>query len=273
MHLRPLKVLVVIAIGVALTTFAFPSVLAEENAMPSKQLQLKSGDVIAQQEQDGVWSVLKILLIDDWPNGTSIAHSQIYEKSQNKPELGTLKKLEVRIWHAPILASSFESDWDLIGNQDTTKEELSGFIEYLKQNDFPRYIEFADLDVNDIARKANEHYQRAIELGDQQKQIEAIAEYSHAIDLFPLFFEAIDNRAFTYMELGKYTEALADFELSLSVNPDGFAAFFSKGECLMRLDKLDAAEDVFKAGVVRFPEKIEAFSKYLELVRELKRGG
>ena len=74
----------------------------------------------------------------------------------------------------------------------------------------------------------------------------------NAVDLFPLFYEAIDNRAFTYMELGKVAEALQDFETSLEVNPDGEAAFFSRGECLMKLGQLLAAEAVFQEGQTKF---------------------
>jgi tetratricopeptide (TPR) repeat protein len=271
MRLRSFKLLLALVFAAAVATTS--PTFAEPHAMPSKQLQLKPGDIITQQQKSGAWSVVKILLIDTWPDGTSTAHCLTYKEAHNKPELGALDKLGVRIWHAPILASSFNSGWDLIGNQATTREELRGFAEYLKHTDFPRYVQFSGQDSKEIVHKANEHYQRALQLGDQQKRLEAIAEYSRAVDLFPLFYEAIDNRAFTYVELGKYREALADFELSLGVNPDGVAAFFSRGECLMRLGQLDAAEAIFKEGVARFPQQKADFSKYLELVRKLKSEG
>jgi tetratricopeptide (TPR) repeat protein len=171
------------------------------------------------------------------------------------------------------LASSFGSGWERIANQPVSKEELVGFVEYLKLTDFPRYVSFTGQDSKQIVRKANEHYKRAYSLGEQGKRVEAIAEYSHAIDLFPLFYEAIDNRAFTYMELGKYKEALADFELSLRVNPNGMAAFFSKGECLLRLGQASAAEAIFSEGVTRFPEQRATFKKYLDLARSTRKGG
>lgn len=273
MCLRPLNALLGITLGIAAVTFVAPPARAEPTTMSSQPLQLAPGDVIAHQQQNGEWSVVKVLLIDILSDDTSTAHCLTYQNAISKPELSALHSLDVRAWHAPILASSFASGWVLVGNQAATKEELRGFIEYLKLTDFPRYIQFTGQDAKEIVRKANEHYQRAIELGDQQKQLDAIAEYSLAVDLFPLFFEAIDNRGFTYMEIGRYKDALADFELSLDINPDGFAAFFSKGECLMRLGDLDAAESVFKDGVTRFPQQEADFSKYLEIVRRLKRGG
>ena len=73
------------------------------------------------------------------------------------------KEANVRIWHVPIDANSFK-DWELVGNQAPLKDEFSGFIEYLKLTDFPRYVSFTGQDSGKIVRKANEHYQEAYAL-------------------------------------------------------------------------------------------------------------
>ncbi len=238
----------------------------------NQKLIVKPGDLIVQRDKDG-WVAIKILAIDPWPDGTSAAHCLTYKSVPSKPTPESLKRAEVRIWHAPIDAGSFKEGWELIGNQAPSKDELVGFLEYLKLTDFPRYVSFTGQDSRDIVRKANEHYKRAYYLGDQGKRVEAIAEYSKAIDLFPLFYEAIDNRAFTYMELGKIREALSDFELSLRVNPNGMAAFFSRGECLMKLGDLAAAETIFLDGRSKFPEQRAMFEKFLNHVRALRKKG
>ncbi len=238
----------------------------------SKGLGVKPGDLIVQRGNDG-WAVMKILSVDAWPDGTSVAHCLTYLPMPSKPTVESLKKANVRIWHAPINAGSFSTGWELIGNQAPSKDDLVGFIEYLKLTDFPRYISFTGQDSKEIVRKANEHYKRAYALGDQGRRKEAIAEYSEAIDIFPLFYEAIDNRAFTYMELGKFEEALRDFEQSFRVNPAGVTAFFSKGECLMKLGQLKAAESVFQEGLTRFPEQRAMFQKFLDRVRALQGNG
>jgi tetratricopeptide (TPR) repeat protein len=231
--------------------------------MNSPTLTVVPGDVIAEQDKSGVWHAIKIIRVDSFPDGTSTAHCLSYNDALSKPGVSSLAALGVRIWHAPISASSFGRGWERICHQTVSKEELVGFIDYLKLTDFPRYIAFTGQDSKEIVRKANEHYKRAYYLGDEGKLAEAIAEYSRVIDLFPLFYEAVDNRAFTYMELGKYEEALADFELSIRVNPHGFTAFFSKGECLLRLGRLAEAEAIFSEGVKRFPEQRTNFQKYL----------
>jgi tetratricopeptide (TPR) repeat protein len=247
---------------------------AHANA-PSLQSQLlivKAGDLIA-RKNESAWEAIKILAVDPWPDGSSAAHCLTYESSVSKPTVESLRSGRVRIWHAPIDARSFSNGWELIGNQAPSQEEFSGFIEYLKQTNFPRYIEFTGQDSKEIVRKANMHYKKAHALGDQGRRAEAITEYGKAIDLFPLFYEAIDNRAFTHMELGQIQEALEGFEASLRVNPSGLAAFFSRGECLMKLGHLKAAEAVFQEGQTKFPEKRALFSKFLDQVRTLKGNG
>lgn len=235
-------------------------------------LVVKPGDVIVQHNENG-WSALKILAVDPWPDGTSVAHCLMYEPVSCKPAVNSLSESMVRAWHAPIDAGSFSEGWERLGNQPPSKDELVGFVEYLKLTDFPRYVTFTGQQTEDIVGEANEHYQRAYQLGDQGKRVEAIAEYGKAIDLFPLFYEAIDNRAFTYMELGELWEALSDFDQSLRVNPNGVAAFFSRGECMMKLGDLSSAEAVFREGQNRFPEQSALFREFLERVRALQQKG
>lgn len=233
-------------------------------------LTLQPGDLIVQQSKDG-WKAIKVLAIDAWPNGDATAHCLIYNSAPGKPTSESLKQAGVRIWHAPIAANRFAHGWERIGTWPPSKGELAGFIEYLKLTDFPRYLDVTGQDSKAIVHKANEHYKCAIELGNQGRRVESIAEYSKAIELFPLFFEAIDNRAFTYMELGKNQEALQGFEESLRVNPNGLAAYFSKGECLMKLGRLEEAAKVFGAGVTKFPQKKALFEDFLKRAEALKK--
>jgi tetratricopeptide (TPR) repeat protein len=231
-------------------------------------LEVEPGDIIIHQNKGGSWDAVKILELDRFPEGSPTAHCLTYQPLADRPALAALGGQPVRIWHAPVAAASFGTGWERIGRQAVTMPELAGFIEYLKLTDFPRYIQVSGLDVNALVGQANKHYQRAYSLGTAGKHSEAISEYSAAIDLFPLFYEAIDNRAFTYMDLGRNEKALADFEASLRVNPDGAAAFFSKGECLFKLGRLAEAEAIFSAGIPRFPEHHANFTKFLALVRK-----
>ena len=240
---------------------------AETGKKMAAGLHLKAGDVITQRDESGQWAVLKVLLIDVWPDSTETAHVRTYVNTKSKPALGDIRKLEVRVGHAPIAAASFREGWEFVGNQPVEPGELDGFTIYLKHTDFPRYLRFTKQDAEKVIAEANEHYQRAYALGEQQKRTESIAEYGKAIDLFPLFYEALDNRGFTYMELGRWREALYDFEESLRVEPNGFAAFFSRAECLLRLKEFAEAETQFSEGMAKFPDHARDFEKYRDLAR------
>src|SRR5437867_12641765 len=87
-----------------------PASSAEPSStMNRQQLQVSPGDVIVQQNKNGTWSAIKILQVDAFPDGTSTAHCMSYAATQGKPTAASLPTLQVHVWHAPILASSFGS--------------------------------------------------------------------------------------------------------------------------------------------------------------------
>lgn len=232
---------------------------------------LVAGDIIIQHDGRKGWRSIKVLAIDEYEGHSPTAHCLTYDHTPGEPTLASISSLTVKIWHAPIAANAFAQGWQRVGNLPVSQDEFVGFVEYLKLTDFPRYVEFTGQDVEELIARANAHYREANKLCDEGMRIEAIREYEQAIDIFPLFFEAIDNRALTLMELGLYDKALSGFEESLQVNPDGVVAFISSGECLLRLGRLDEAERIFAAGLDRFSEQRENFRRFLDTVRELKK--
>jgi tetratricopeptide (TPR) repeat protein len=88
-----------------------------------------------------------------------------------------------------------------------------------------------------------------------------------AIELYPAYAEALDQRAFAFMELGLHQQALRDLDESLYLNPDGMTALFCKGECLMKLGHLDEAEAIFTEGQQRFPEHAGRYNEFLKPTR------
>lgn len=231
---------------------------------------VQPGDLLVQRDEVG-WSAVKVLEVDHDLEGAATAHCLAFELLATRPTVDSLQRTKVRIGHAPIDARSFETDWELLGNQAPSSEELAGFMSYLKAADFQRYLELSGQDSAEVIRKANAHYDLANEKSQQGQHLEAIAEYDRAVEIFPLFFEALDNRAFSYMVLGRFDEALEDFGQSLRVHPDGMTAFFSRGECLMKLGRLDAADEVFRTGQVRFAAQRELFAEFLQKTRALRK--
>jgi tetratricopeptide (TPR) repeat protein len=229
-------------------------------------LKLAAGDVIAEQRPDGSWAVVKVLLIDSWPEG-DVAHCLMYLDTAERPRMETIDALKPKVMHAPIDAASFGA-WERITNRLPVEGELSGFEVFLKMTDFARYLDFTQQDAEEVIGRANACYDRGNALGDQGKYRDAIAEYDAAVDLFPLFYEAMDNRALTYMDLGEYDVARMGFEQSLEVEPEGETAFFSRAECHLRLDEFEIAEQQFTEGIARFPQKRELFEQHREMARK-----
>jgi len=228
-----------------------------EQFRPCQQLMVKVGDVVV-QPAGNVWAAAKILAVD----GTA-AHYLTYEPSADKPNLASVAKAEVRLAHALKDAAAFEEGWELIGNQPASPRELQG----MKYMDFDLYVRLTGQDVGSIMRRAEEHYERAGVHAAEGRSIEAINEYGKAIELYPAYTDALDKRAFSFMELGLYEKALRDLDESLYLNPEGMSAFFSKGECLLKLGHLDEAAAIFTEGQERFPEHATQFNEFLKRTR------
>jgi tetratricopeptide (TPR) repeat protein len=239
-------------------------------ANQEKTTSLKAGDVIVQRDPKG-WATIKIIAVDTWPDGTETAHCIIYEVVSERPELGRMPSLPKKVMHAPIAAASFATGWQLLGNLPVVKDDQEGFVVYLKHTDFARYLSVTGQKVEDVVSEANRHYNQGITYAEAGDHRAAINAYDKAIDVFPLFFEAIDNKAFSYMDLGQYDVAIGIFEASLDLNPDGMAAFFSRGECFLRLGRLDEAAAVFKEGQERFPEERALFAEFAAKTQAARR--
>jgi len=227
-----------------------------------KSVSVKTGDIITQRQSDNSWHVVKVLAVDEQPDNSAMAHCLTYQPSGRKPTLSVISRLEVYLHHSPVDAAEFASGWQFVGNTPSTISELSGFAEYLKRTDFQRYASVTNQDMDSLVAEANRYYQLGLSASKNQQFEDAIKWYSTAIDQFPLFFEAIDNRAFVYMDRGQYAMAIRDFQQSLEVNPTGLTAFFTIGECLMQLDRYDEASQVFEAGFAKFPDRKSLFADY-----------
>lgn len=223
---------------------------------------IKSGDIITQRRSDGSWHVVKILAVDNLADNSAIAHCLTYQPAGIKPTLSIIRKLEVYLPHSAVDAAEFSRGWLHIGNSPSSISELSGFAEYLKRTDFQRYASVTNQDIDALVAEANRYYQLGLAASQKRQFAEAIKWYTTAIEQFPLFFEAIDNRAFVHMDRGQYAQAIRDFQQSLQVNPTGVTAFFTMGECLMQLNRYDEASQVFEAGFVKFPDKKSLFADY-----------
>lgn len=203
----------------------------------------REGDILVSKDGEE-YHVSKILRVD---RETLTYHAMLYTPVKWEPTIETLDKLEVWCMHTPI--ATFPGSRVLV-NVPVQDEELDGFFTYLRMTNFKRYLQETGRDLDVIVAEATLAYRAGNTVCEEGKFEDGINAYSEAIELFPLFWEAIDNRGLTYMDLGEWDLAIADFEESLRINPDGLTAVFSIGECLFKLGKYETA-------LVQFMKAIE----------------
>jgi tetratricopeptide (TPR) repeat protein len=90
-------------------------------------------------------------------------------------------------------------------------------------------------------------YNQANALCDQNEFEKAIELYTEAIDIYPYFFEAFDNRALTKMDLAQWDDSIHDFQQSLEIEPNNYTAIFSIGECWFKLGEYKKALSQFES--------------------------
>lgn len=169
-------------------------------------------------------------------------HVLTYKPLDQLPDKNKINELEIFAYHSPIAISGFEKP-KLFAQTELADDDFSGYREYLKQTQ----------NFDELIPLANKYYREAYALTDLKQHEAAIEKYSKAVDLFPQFYEAIDNRAFCKMDLARWNDAIEDFKLSLTVNPVSILAEFSIGECYLKMKKYKEAIMQFEKALVIDP--------------------
>jgi len=210
-------------------------------------MDLKIGDIFYIKTDDKYY-VYKLLRQDA---DTGINHVLVYEPFESAPDQIDFQNLEVLTNHIPI---DTPKEYKVIGHSDVTEDELQGFYDFLKLTDFARYLQETGVTIEEVINTANAYFQEADNAYKTENYTDAIENYTAAIETYPLFFEAIDRRAFTKMAMGEFLDAIKDFEFSLMVNPNSVIAEFAIGECYYKLGDYQAAVDQFEHTAKLFPD-------------------
>jgi len=181
---------------------------------------------------------MKILRVDAGPT----YHALFYEVVEKMPSIDDVPGLTVWMYHAPL--AGFEDVLN-IGAMPVVESELIGFHEYLKQTDFKRYATETNQSIDELLTKANSSMAAGNAFKDSGDALMAIEKYTEALECFPLYFEALDNRAFARMDLGIWDEAIEDFRESERVNGPTMLTVFSIGECHLKAGRFEEARGQF----------------------------
>lgn len=201
-------------------------------------MEFNKGDLFYTAHEDQ-YHVFKLLALDE---ALDCCHVLCYEPVNELPAKESLDQLSVMIYHTPIDRAGFSGPvW--IANRPLSADDLIGYHEYMRQTQAPE--EYIPL--------ASAYFNEGIRLTDEGKHTEAIDAYSKAADLVPMFYEAIDNRAFCKMDLGLWQAAIGDFYQSLEVNPVSVLAEFSIGECYLNMKYYQEAKIQFEKALAIDP--------------------
>jgi tetratricopeptide (TPR) repeat protein len=215
---------------------------------------MQEGDILVSPRKGG-FGLLKILRIADFGEHGKVAHVMMYATVPNRPTLADLKSADVFVMHAPMSYQGLEHDCEILGNVPVERDELEGYFEYLKHTNFPQYAAERGFSLEELIAPATAAYDAANALVQQKQFAQAVEKYEEAINEFPFFFEAHDNRALTLMDLGKFREAIDGFSESLRLKSDNHLALFSLGECHLKLGEADEAVRIFRECLARWPDE------------------
>ncbi len=108
--------------------------------------------------------------------------------------------------------------------------------------------------------EAEEHFSAGVQLQDQERWEEAIAEYDEAIRLDSEFFEAYNNRAYVHFKLDQFERAIQDYDEAIRLDPRNPMVYATRGITYRLAGKIDEAiADLEKViSLTDDPEQAEA---------------
>ena len=112
---------------------------------------------------------------------------------------------------------------------------------------------------NENVFTATQYFDRGNKFGYAGKYSEAVDEYSKAIELNPIYFDAYTNRGFTYLKLSRYDEAIQDCNRAIELAPDSCFAYNNRGSAYFELKKYSEAIHDFNSAIVINPNFANAY--------------
>jgi tetratricopeptide (TPR) repeat protein len=111
----------------------------------------------------------------------------------------------------------------------------------------PGTVSVADASQN-IPKQARKNYEQGVKFQKENQPDKAMAEFNHAIELYPDYFQALTDRAQLYMQRNQLAEAEADFNRSLKINEKYAPSLRGAGYCQIQQRKFeDAVANLEKA--------------------------
>ena len=116
---------------------------------------------------------------------------------------------------------------------------------------------------------AEAYFNRGVAKAELGKYADAIANFDTAIQRDPDFMEAYFNRGSTKAELGKYSEAITDFDTAIQLNPKNVRSYNDRGVAKAELGRYVEAITDFDTAIQRDPENVRSYQNRGKVNAEL----
>lgn len=110
-------------------------------------------------------------------------------------------------------------------------------------------------------RLASAYFNRALAQRRLGKLDLALSDYNQAVELWPSYARAYNNRGYLYLLKGNNVQALRDLSQSLMLQPDNPLAHVGLGVAYQRIAMYDWAEMEFKRAIEVNPNYVEAYQR------------
>ena len=107
--------------------------------------------------------------------------------------------------------------------------------------------------------KARPYYSRGICYDNQGNSIQAMPDYTKAIEISPYYAEAYNNRGANYGQQGNLSQAISDLTKAIQINPKYTKAFLNRGSIYYDQKNIPLAISDFTKAIEINPQYAEAY--------------
>ena len=129
------------------------------------------------------------------------------------------------------------------------------FTPQIYLGDFPLVsIAHADYETIDIERGAiaTQMFDEAHKFAEQNNYNEAVKYYTKAIQFYPNYLEAYNDRGFAYSKLKNYSKAIEDYTKAIQIDPNIAVIYYNRGIVYSKLENYSQAVNPHPTKVGRF---------------------
>lgn len=213
---------------------------------------IHEGDVFATLE-NGEWHVKRVLRME---NGSATLHLMLYPPYPSRPSIGQVQRTEPFVLHVPVMYADGDYQGEYLGNIPVEERDMTGYNAYVEEmsagNDDTEH-EHMHVFTEETIKRISEAFDRANRHYDKRRYDEAILAYTEVLELWPDYYEALDNMGYVYMDIGQHDKAIELFHRSLEINPFGVTAHGSLGDCHLHCGRFEEARSHYRDAITFAP--------------------